>query len=149
MAAAGEVVVQALQIGRPGPYQLQAAIAACHAEAASWEETDWDQIALLYEKLVQLSPSPVVRLNRAISLSHVLGAAAALREVDAVAGALDRYHLFHATRAEMLRQLGRASEAHLADERALQLTRNPAERSLLSERLFQPSALDSEAGSSI
>jgi RNA polymerase sigma factor (sigma-70 family) len=149
VAAAGEVVIQALQIGRAGPYQLQAAIAACHAEAASWEETDWDQIALLYEKLVQLSPSPVVRLNRAISLSHVLGAAAALREVDALAGSLDRYHLFHATRAEMLRQLGRTAEAHLADERALQLTRNPAERSLLSERLFQPSALDSEAGSSI
>jgi RNA polymerase sigma-70 factor (ECF subfamily) len=148
VAAAGEVVIQALQIGRPGPYQLQAAIAACHAEAASWEETDWDQIALLYEKLVQLSPSPVVRLNRAISLSHLLGAAAALRELDALAGSLDRYHLFHATRAEMLRQLDRMAEAHLADERALQLTRNPAERSLLRERLFQPSALDSEASSS-
>lgn len=77
----------------------------------------------------------MVRLNRAISLSHVLGAAAALREVDALAESLERYHLFHATRAEMLRQLGRAAEAHLADERALQLTRNPAERSLLSERL--------------
>ena len=149
VTAAGEVVIQALQIGRPGPYQLQAAIAACHAEAASWEETDWDQIALLYEKLVDLSPSPVVRLNRAISLSHVLGAAVALHEVEALAGSLDHYHLFHATRAEMLRQLGRTAEAHLADERALQLTRNPAERSLLSERLFQPSALDSEAGSSI
>jgi predicted RNA polymerase sigma factor len=82
-------------------------------------------------------------------LSHVLGAAAALREVDALAESLERYHLFHATRAEMLWQLGRAAEAHLADERALQLTRNPAERSLLSERLPQPSPLDSEAGSSI
>jgi RNA polymerase sigma factor (sigma-70 family) len=144
VVTAGDLVVRALKMGRPGPYQVQAAIAACHAEAASWEETDWDQIALLYEKLVQLAPSPVVRLNRAVALSHVLGAKAALQEVDALADALERYHLFHATRAEMLRRLGRLDEARLADEHALQLTRNPAERTLLSGRLFQTSPLDFE-----
>jgi RNA polymerase sigma factor (sigma-70 family) len=145
VAAAGALVVRALEMGRPGPYQVQAAIAACHAEAATWEETDWDQIALLYEKLVQLAPSPVVRLNRAIALSQVRGAEAGLQEVDRLADALERYHLFHATRAELLRRLGNPVEAHLADERALQLTRNPAERTLLSGRLFQTAPLDFES----
>ncbi|MDQ6900544.1 MAG: sigma-70 family RNA polymerase sigma factor [Candidatus Dormibacteraeota bacterium] len=145
VAAGAALVVEALQKGRPGPYQVQAAIAACHAEAPSWEETDWDQIALLYEKLVQLAPSPVLKLNRAIALSHVLGPEAALEEIDALAPSLDHYHLFHATRAEMLRQLRRMPEARLADERALQLTRNPAERTLLSARLFQTAPLDYEA----
>jgi RNA polymerase sigma-70 factor (ECF subfamily) len=145
VAVAGALVVRALEMGRPGPYQVQAAIAACHAEAPSWQETDWDQIALLYEKLVQLAPSPVVRLNRAIAVSQLLGAQAGLQEVDRLAGALERYHLFHATRAELLRRLGRLAEARLADERALQLTRNPAERTLLSGRLFQTSPLDFEA----
>jgi RNA polymerase sigma factor (sigma-70 family) len=144
VAEAAGLVVRALEMKRPGPYQIQAAIAACHAEARSWEETDWDQIALLYEKLVQLAPSPVLKLNRAIALSHVVGPQAALQEVDALAASLDRYHLFHATRAEMLRQLGRSSEAHQADERALNLTRNPAERTLLSSRLFQTAPLDYE-----
>jgi RNA polymerase sigma factor (sigma-70 family) len=145
VAAAAALVVEALKMGRPGPYQVQAAIAACHAEAPSWEETDWDQIALLYEKLVELAPSPVLNLNRAIALSHVLDPGAALEEVDALAESLDRYHLFHATRAEMLRQLGRTAEARAADERALQLTRNPAERTLLSARLFQTAPVDYEA----
>jgi RNA polymerase sigma factor (sigma-70 family) len=144
IAEAAALVVRALEMKRPGPYQVQAAIAACHAEAPSWEETDWDQIALLYEKLVRLAPSPVLKLNRAIALSHVVGPQAALGVVDALAPSLDRYHLFHATRAEMLRQLGRSSEAHQADERALSLTRNAAERSLLSARLFQTAPLDYE-----
>jgi RNA polymerase sigma factor (sigma-70 family) len=144
VAEAAGLVVRALEMKRPGPYQVQAAIAACHAEARSWEETDWDQIALLYEKLVQLAPSPVLNLNRAIALSHIVGPQVALQEVDALAPSLDRYHLFHATRAEMLRQLGRSSEARQADGRALDLTRNPAERSLLSARLFQTAPLDYE-----
>jgi len=93
---------------------------------------------------VQLAPSPVLKLNRAIALSHVLGPQAALQEVDALAPSLDRYHLFHATRAEMLRQLGRSSEARQADQHALNLTRNPAERTLLSARLFQTAPLDYE-----
>jgi RNA polymerase sigma-70 factor (ECF subfamily) len=145
VAAAADVLVGALRMRHPGPYQVQAAIAACHAEAPSWEETDWDQIALLYEELVRLSPSPVLKLNRAIALSHVLGPETALEEIDALAPLLDRYHLFHATRAEMLRQLDRMPEARLADERALQLTRNPAERTLLSARLFRTSPVDFEA----
>ena len=141
---AADLLVRALEIGRPGPYQIQAAIAALHAEAPTWEETDWDQIALLYERLVLLSPSPVLKLNRAIALSHVLGPDRALEEIEPLASSLDSYHLFHATRAEMLRRLARPEEARLADERALWLTRNPAERMLLTARLFQTAPLDCE-----
>ena len=89
----------------------------------------------LYTALVRMSPSPSVALNRAIALQHAQGAAAALAEVDALAGALDQYHLFHATRAELLRALDRLAEASQADARALELTNNPAERDLLSRRL--------------
>ena len=85
--------------------------------------------------LLHLAPSPVTRLHRAIALRYVTGPAAALREVDALAGTLSGYHLFHATRAELLRDLGRAGQAQEADERALTLTANPAERSLLRQRL--------------
>lgn len=136
--AAARMVVDAIQHGRPGPYQLQAAISACHAEAPSWESTDWRQILLLYDALTRMTPTPVVRLNRAIALSHVAGPADALLEVDGLEPALRQYHLFHATRAELLRQLGRDKEARAADSRALQLTRNPAERRLLEERLGSP-----------
>ncbi|HEV2249534.1 MAG TPA: sigma-70 family RNA polymerase sigma factor [Candidatus Limnocylindria bacterium] len=120
---------------RTGPYQVQAAIAACHAEARSWNETDWTQILMLYEGLVRMTGSPVVRLNRAIALSHVAGPARALEEVEALDGELARYHLYHATRAALLRDLGRAADARAADRRALALTDNPAERALLSERI--------------
>jgi RNA polymerase sigma-70 factor (ECF subfamily) len=121
---------------RPGPYQLQAAIAAVHAEAAAWDETDWPQILRLYDALLAASAgSPVVRLNRAIALRHVAGPELALREVDEIAEHLDRYHLLHATRAELLRDLGRPDEARDADRRALKLTDNPAERVLLEERI--------------
>lgn len=132
---AARMVVDAARFCRPGPYQLQAAIAACHAEAPSWESTDWRQILLLYDALTRMTPTPVVRLNRAIALSHVAGPADALQEVDGLEPALRQYHLFHATRAELLRELGRGKEARAADSRALQLTRNPAERRLLQERL--------------
>src|SRR5437660_567091 len=91
-----------IALRRSGPYQLQAAIAACHAEAASWEETDWGQIVALYDALLELMPSPVVRLNRAIARRYIDGPAAALPEVDALRDALDDYYLFHATRAELL-----------------------------------------------
>ncbi|GAA4574072.1 sigma-70 family RNA polymerase sigma factor [Planotetraspora kaengkrachanensis] len=120
---------------RPGPYQLQAAIAACHAEAASFEETDWVQILVLYDMLTHLVPSPVTRMHRAIALRHVHGAEAALAELQKLEHDLARYGLWHATRAELLRELGRADEARTCDEQALALTVNPAQQALLSERL--------------
>jgi hypothetical protein len=101
---------------------------ACHAEAETWEATDWPQILLLYDALYALLPTPVVGLHRAIALRQVAGPAVALAELDALAGPLAGYHLLHATRAQPLRDLGRASEARVADERALGLTGNPAER---------------------
>src|SRR5690606_11716610 len=118
---------------RPGPYQLQAAIVACHAEASSFADTDWAQILVLYDMLLRLAPSPVTRLHRAIALQHVKGPEAALAELADLP--LERYPLFHATRAELLRALGRRDEAHRADERALDLTANPAQQALLTERL--------------
>jgi RNA polymerase sigma factor (sigma-70 family) len=135
IATAAGLVVRAARLRRPGPYQLQAAIVACHAEAPSWDGTDWRQILLLYDALLVHLPSPVIRLHRAVAVRQVAGAAAALAEVDALAGGLDRYHLYHATRAELLRDLGRLDEARRADERALRLTGNPAERALLEQRL--------------
>lgn len=101
---------------------------ACHAEAETWEATDWPQILLLYDALYALLPTPVVGLHRAIALRQVAGPAVALAELEALAGPLAGYHLLHATRAQPLRDLGRASEARVADERALGLTGNPAER---------------------
>jgi RNA polymerase sigma-70 factor (ECF subfamily) len=125
----------ALRQRRPGPFQIQAAIAACHSRAQNWQSTDWPQIVALYEVLLQMAGSPVVALNRAIALQYVRGPAAALAVVDALAGELDHYHLFHATRAELLRAVGRAEEARQANLRALELTANPAERALLRDRL--------------
>jgi RNA polymerase sigma factor (sigma-70 family) len=136
IAAAGRLIVKAAAMGRPGPYQVQAAIAALHSEAPSWEQTDWEEIVALYSLLLTFQPSPVVRLNRAIALRHLAGPAVALGEVEAVAAELDSYHLLHASRAELLRDLGRADEARLEDESALRLTRNPAERELLRQRLL-------------
>jgi predicted RNA polymerase sigma factor len=135
IAAAAELVVRASQMRRPGPYQIQAAIVACHAEATSWEETDWLQILLLYDALLLHTSTPVARLNRAIALRYVSGPAAALNEVESLSDALGRYHLYHATRAELLRETGRMTEARHADEAALHLTANPAERALLEQRL--------------
>jgi RNA polymerase sigma-70 factor (ECF subfamily) len=135
IAEAGDLILQAAGRGRPGPYQLQAAIAACHAEAPSWEATDWKQILALYEALLQSAATPVVRLNRAVALSYVAGPVEALSEVDELGSALGRYHLYHATRADLLRRLGRPEEARQADARALELTANRAERLLLEERL--------------
>jgi RNA polymerase sigma-70 factor (ECF subfamily) len=114
---------------------LQAAILACHAEALSWEQTDWRQILLLYDELLRHEASPVARMNRAIALRYVEGASAALREVERLQDALPRYHLLHATRASLLADLGRHDEARRANELALGLTPNPAERALLEQRL--------------
>jgi RNA polymerase sigma factor (sigma-70 family) len=135
IASAIEVLRRAAALRRSGPYQLQAAIAACHAEARSWEETDWRQIVALYDALLELMPSPVVRLNRAIAIRYLDGSEAALAEVDALGEMLDDYYLLHATRAELLRDLGRVVEGRTALARALELTANPAERALLQRRL--------------
>ena len=134
--AAGALVVEALRQQRPGPYQIQAAIAACHAEAPTWAATDWPQICLLYGQLVRLDPSPVVRLNCAIAWRYLAGPAAALAVIDTLAADLVRYHLYHATRADLLRALDRLAEARAADAQALALTTNAAERALLKARLF-------------
>ncbi|MFI5577505.1 RNA polymerase sigma factor [Streptomyces sp. NPDC051822] len=119
-----------------GPYALQAAIAACHARAASYEETDWTTIAALYRQLGTLAPSPVVELNRAVAVSMAEGPAAALPIVDALAAeaALTRYHLLPSVRGDLLARLGRAAEARAEFERAAGLTRNESERALLREK---------------
>ncbi|MGA8207644.1 MAG: DUF6596 domain-containing protein [Candidatus Dormiibacterota bacterium] len=125
---ATNLLERAASLDRPGPYQLQAAIASCHATAASWSATDWRLLVRLYDRLVQLQPSPVVRLNRAVALWHVAGAEVALSETEALIPDLQRYHLLHSTRAELLRELGRENEAQAAWILALTLTLNPAER---------------------
>jgi RNA polymerase sigma factor (sigma-70 family) len=135
IAEAGALIERAASMRRPGPYQLEAAITAVHAESPSWEATDWRQIAALYGLLLRHRDTPVVRLNLAIALSHVGGADRSLGLLDELAEALDGYHLYHATRGDLLRQLGRQDEARSAHRRALELTANPAERSLLERKL--------------
>jgi RNA polymerase sigma factor (sigma-70 family) len=122
--------------GERGPYELQAAIAACHARAASAAETDWPQIVALYDALAQRMPSPVVELNRAVAVGMAFGPQAALPLVDAVLAGrqLDRYHLLHAARADLLVKLGRRGEARQAFQHAATLTDNLRERELLLER---------------
>src|SRR3954469_5961803 len=133
--AATRVLARAAKLQSPGPYQLQAAIIACHAEADCWQDTDWEQIVLLYDMLLHLAPSPVTRLHRAIALRYRSGPEAAMTELDALASELDRYHLYHATRADLWRELGRTDEARAADRRALELTANPAEQAVLQQRI--------------
>ena len=135
IAAAGQLIARAATHHRPGPYQLQAAIVACHAEAPTWADTDWAQIVVLYDMLLAHAPTPVTRLNRAIALRHLTGPEAAMAELDALAEPLDRYPVYHATRAEFLRDLGHPDEADDADRRALALTTNPAQHALLADRL--------------
>jgi RNA polymerase sigma-70 factor (ECF subfamily) len=127
---------RALALRAPGPYQVQAAIAALHAQAPDYEGTDWPQIRLLYDRLQAMTPSPVVLLNRAVATRYVIGPEAALAEIDPLAGELDGYRLFHALRAGLLAGLGRDKEASKANERALALAANPAERELLARRLW-------------
>ncbi len=134
--ASGEALLErASALRSPGRFQLQAAIAACHASAPTWEATDWLQILALYDLLLRHDRTPVTRLNRGVALARVRGAEVALAYVDDLAADLDGYHLFHATRADLLRTLGRPEEAVVADRRALELTRNPAEQALLRGRL--------------
>jgi predicted RNA polymerase sigma factor len=124
-------------LGRPlGPYALQAAIAACHARSRTAEETDWTRIAALYDALGQITPSPVVEINRAVAYAMAFGPAAGLEIVDAVASdpALAAYHLLPSVRGDLLFKLGRREEARAEFERAASLTRNARERTLLLER---------------
>lgn len=121
--------------GRPGPYQVEAAIAALHARAPHPQDTDWPQIATLYDALGSMSPSPVVALNHAVAVAMADGPAAGLPLVDALHDELDRYHLFHAARGDLLRRLEREDEAALAYHRALDLATNPAEQRFLRRRL--------------
>jgi RNA polymerase sigma factor (sigma-70 family) len=132
---ATRLLERAAQQHRPGPYQLQAAIVACHAEAEHWADTDWEQILLLYDMLLHVAPSPVTRLHRAVALRYVAGPRAALAELDTLAHELDPYHLYHATRAELLRTFGHPYQARAADLRALERTTNPAEQALLQQRI--------------
>ena len=136
-----EVLHRALRRSRPGPYQLQAAIAACHATAADAGATDWVQIAALYDQLARLAPSAVVELNRAVAVAMADGPAAGLRLVDQLqaSGRLAGYHRLPATRADLLRRLGRHREAAAAYREALQLVGSEAERRYLTRRLNQTS----------
>jgi RNA polymerase sigma-70 factor (ECF subfamily) len=127
-----------LESERPGPYQLQAAIAAIHAEARRAEDTDWPAIVALYDDLIALTPSPVFRLNRAAAVAFSDGPARGLAQVEEIDG-LDAYYLFHSARADLLRRLGRTAESKDAYARALELVTNPVERRFLERRLDEVS----------
>jgi RNA polymerase sigma-70 factor (ECF subfamily) len=130
----GHAIVRAcLRRNQPGPYQIQAAINAVHADADSFEVTDWHQILALYDQLLAMTPTPVVALNRAIALAEVEGPGAALDILDGLD--LDEYHLFQAARADLLLRLGRHDEANQAYVRAAALAATDAERTFLTERL--------------
>ena len=135
LMAEGRTIVRAcLRRDHPGPYQIQAAIAALHSIAEAPEATDWGRIVALYDHLLTLAPTPVAALNRAIAVGERDGPAAALAALDALAGALDGYHLLHAARGDALDRLGRHDEAAAAFDRALTLTTNAAEIELLRSR---------------
>ncbi|MGW0227201.1 RNA polymerase sigma factor [Actinopolymorpha singaporensis] len=127
------VLGRALRMGRPGPYQLQAGIAALHAQAGSDDQTNWPGIAALYGRLLTLTPSPVVALNHAVAVAEATNPAEGLALIDRIE-ALDRYHLLHAARADLLRRLGRMTEAASAYQRARELATNPADRRFLAGR---------------
>jgi RNA polymerase sigma-70 factor (ECF subfamily) len=133
------LIAAALAEQRPGPYQVQAAIAALHDEAATAAQTDWPQIALLYRRLLEMTPSPVIELNLAAAVAMADGPAVGLAMMDGIAatGELEAYPYLHASRADLLRRLGRWSEADAAYRRALTLTTNGAERSFLERRLTE------------
>src|SRR5262245_8934609 len=138
IAEALPLVEEALRCG-PGPFAVQAAIAALHCQAARAEDTDWRQIVRLYGVLERLDPSPIVSLNRAVAIAMVAGPRTALTLIDALAPDLDDYHLLHAARADLLRRLGAASDAAASYERALALVTNDGERRYLRRRLREVS----------
>jgi RNA polymerase sigma-70 factor, ECF subfamily len=126
------LVRQCLELNRPGPYQIQAAINAVHTDAPDASSTDWSQVVALYDQLAALTPSPIVALNRAVAVAELDGPQVALAIVDDLD--LGSYHAFHATRADLLRRLGRYPEARTAYEQAIALTENEAERAWLAAR---------------
>jgi RNA polymerase sigma-70 factor (ECF subfamily) len=135
LIAEGQSLVRAcLRRNQPGPYQIQAAIQAVHADAPNIEETDWQQILALYDQLLAMAPSPIVALNRAVAVAEVDGPEPALALVEALALDLDRSHVFHAVRADLLERLGRADEARAAYDAAMARTENAAERAFLERR---------------
>ena len=135
---------RALRTMATGPYQLQAAVAALHARAASPEQTNWTEIAALYGRLAEMTPSPVVELNRSVAVAMADGPARGLELIDRaeVSGALDGYRWLHSARADLLRRLERFDEAAIAYGRALALSENVSERSFLTRRLAEVEALD-------
>ncbi len=144
IAEATRLLGRAERMNRPGSFQLQAAIVAVHAASPTWPATDWAAIVELYDTLQRLEPTPVVALNRALAIAERDGPIVALAEVEPLADRLAGYHLFHAARAELLRRVGRPRDARAADERALDLTANPAERRLLAARIAQAGSGRSE-----
>ncbi len=136
-------VERALGMRQPGPYQVQAAIAALHAQASTPGETDWAQIAALYEALFRWNPSPVIALNRAAAVAMSTGPEEGLKQMDALAASLDEYYLFHAARADLFRRLGRRAEAMEAYRRAAALATNPVEREFLNARVREIDSLPS------
>jgi RNA polymerase sigma-70 factor, ECF subfamily len=139
VAEGSALVDRALRLRRPGRYQLQAAIAALHDRAETAQATDWAEIALLYDALLALNPTPVVELNRAVAIAMADGPEAGLDIMDrpTVAGALEGYPWLHSARADLLRRLSRFEDAARAYRRALELTENGAERAFLSRRLAE------------
>lgn len=133
-----DLVRRCLRRDAPGPYQLQAAINAVHTSAPDTASTDWAQIVALHDQLLALAPSPTVALNRAVAVAETAGPAAALAIVEELAGRLDRYHLLHAVRAELLGRLGRDEEARDALDAALARTDDPDDRTLLVARRTAP-----------
>jgi RNA polymerase sigma-70 factor (ECF subfamily) len=133
LIAEGQAIVrECLRRNQPGPYQIQAAIGAVHSDAAEAARTDWRQILVLYDQLSAIAPTPVVALNRAVALAEVAGPTAGLAAVDQLP--LDGYHLYHATRADLLRRLTRDAEAAAAYDKAIALAENAAERAFLASR---------------
>jgi RNA polymerase sigma-70 factor (ECF subfamily) len=145
------LVRRVLGIGRPGPYQIQAAVAALHDEAATPADTDWAQIAELYRTLARMIPTPVVQLNLAVAVAMSDGPAFGLAMMDGIAatGELETYPYLHAARADLLRRLGRWSEAEAAYRRAIGLTTNGAERSFLEGRLAEVQVRRRDAGGTV
>jgi RNA polymerase sigma-70 factor (ECF subfamily) len=132
----GQAIVRAcIRRGRPGPFQLQAAIQAVHGAADSFETTDWPQIVTLYNQLFSIMPTPVVALNRAIAVAEVEGAGPALVMIDAIAQDLKNYHLMHAARGTILRRLGRREDARASFERAAELAVTEADRRFLAKQI--------------
>jgi RNA polymerase sigma-70 factor, ECF subfamily len=137
IAHATRLATRALRIPPPGRYVLQAAIAVEHANAPTAAGTRWDRIAAFYDRLAALEPDPVVDLNRAVAIAMAGDLSGGLARVDALAAPLDRYHYFHAARADLLRRLGAREAAAAAYERALDLVGNAAERAFLERRLAE------------